>query len=95
MKYYYPPKFENLPDIGIDEEFSDVEFAALEEQQEDNLELIDLSKFTPGEPMRTYTVKAPTHSCGVDNILYHGDSKVRADWFLLNYPGSTLIVKEI
>ena len=45
--YYYPPKFENLPDVGIDEEFSDVEFAAIEEARLDNLELIDLSKTSP------------------------------------------------
>ena len=47
MKYYYPPKIENLPATGIDEEFGDVEFAALEEERENNLELIDLSEPPP------------------------------------------------
>lgn len=44
MKHYYPPKQENLPGTGIDGEFGDVEFAAIEEAREDSLELIDLSE---------------------------------------------------
>ncbi len=42
-KNYRPPKTENLPGTGIDEEFGDVEFAAMEEAREDSLELVDLS----------------------------------------------------
>ena len=43
-KYYYPPKFENLPGTGIDETFTDIEYAAIQDEIDENLQLIDLSK---------------------------------------------------
>ena len=43
-KYYYPPKFENLPTTGIDETFTDIEYSAIQDEIDENLELIDLSK---------------------------------------------------
>ena len=43
-KYYYPPKFENLPTTGIDETFTDIEYSAIQDEIDEILELIDLSK---------------------------------------------------
>lgn len=69
MKYYYPPKIENLPNTGIDEEFGDVEFAALEEEREDSLELIDLSE----PPPIIYFHGHHTNPCVVGEILIASD----------------------
>ena len=41
--YYYPPKFENLPALGADEEYGDIEFTSIEEEYDEGLDLIDLS----------------------------------------------------
>lgn len=40
--------------------------------------------------MRFFTVKLTS-----TEVLYHGISKVKADWFLFNYPESILIVTQI
>lgn len=44
MKYYHPPKDENLSGTGIDEKHCDIEFTSIEEEYEEALELTDLSE---------------------------------------------------